>query len=70
MHEVSVLYGSRIIAHLASILPLLLPLPKNVADPEDHDLLPGKIEITVPSVSEKVSHLLLFRVVEPVFAHF
>ena len=64
----SVLYVSRIIASLASIL-LLPPLPKFLAHAQELDLLPGKIEMTVPSVFEKIAHLLLVRVVELASAH-
>ena len=37
-------------AHLASILMMSLPLPIFLADPQELDLLPEKIEITVPSL--------------------
>ena len=44
----SVLYVSRVLAHLASILLMLLPLPNILVDPHEPDLLPEKIEITNP----------------------
>ena len=46
--EDPILYVSRIIAHLASTLLLLLPLPDSVANPHELDLLLGKNEISVP----------------------
>ena len=48
---------------------MLLPFPKFLVDPEGLDFLPGKIEITVPSVVEKITHLLLLRAVELASAH-
>ena len=50
MHEASVLYVRRMIAHLASILLMLLQLPIFLADPQELVLLPGKIEGTDPCV--------------------
>ena len=70
MHEDSVLYVSRMIAHLASILLMLLQLPIFLADPQELVLLPGKIEGTDPCVFEKIAHLLLVRAVELEFAHY
>ena len=55
----SVRYASRTVAHLASILPLLLSLPNVLAAPQELDMFPGKIEMTVPSVFEKIAHLYL-----------
>ena len=66
--EDSVLHVSRIIAHLASILRMLSPLPKFLADPQEFDLLPGKIETTRPSVFEKIALLLLVGAVALAFA--
>ena len=62
--EYSVLSVSRVVVKLASILLMLLPLPTFIADPQEHELLPVKIEITVPSVFEKLAHLLHVRDVE------
>ena len=68
MLEDAVLYVSRTIAHLASILLMLLPLPIFLADPQELVLLPGKIEGTDPCGFEKIAHLLLIRAVELEFA--
>ena len=46
--EDSALHVSRRIAHLASILLVLRSLPKFLVDLQNLDLLPEKIEITVP----------------------
>ena len=43
---------------------LSLTLPNFLADPQELDLLPGEIEITVPSVFEQIAYLLLVRAVE------
>ena len=59
--EDSIVYVSRIIAHLASILLLLLASPNCLADLRELSLLTGKIETTVPSVFEKIAHLFLLR---------
>ena len=40
--EDSVLYGSRMIAHLASILLMLPPLLNVLAESQELELLPGK----------------------------
>ena len=61
MLEESVLYVSRTIGRLASIFLMLL-------HPQELDLLRKEIEITVPSVFEKIVYLLLVRAVE--FAHY
>ena len=53
----SVLCVSHTITYLASIHLLLLPLPNVLTDPQELDLLPGKIGITVPSVFLKKSHI-------------
>ena len=45
---------SHTITHLASKHLLLLPLPNVLTGPQELDLLPGKIGITVPSVFEKL----------------
>ena len=55
---------------LASILLSSLPLPKFLVDPQELDLLPERISITVPSVFEKIAHLLLVRVAELASAHY
>ena len=60
----SVLYGSSIPAQLASILLMLLPLPYFLVNLQELDLRAENIEITIPSVFEKVAHLLHFRAVE------
>ena len=62
--EGPVLYVSRELAHPVSMLLVLTPLPNVPADLQGLDLLPEKIEISVPSVFEKIAHLLLVRVVE------
>ena len=67
--EDSVLYVSHMIAYLASILRMLPPFPDCLSDPQELDLLPGKIEITTPSLFEKIAHLLLVRAVALAFAH-
>ena len=59
MLEDSVLNGSRIVTHLASILLLLHRLPKFLSDPQNLDLLPGKIKITVPCLFEEIVNLYL-----------
>ena len=69
MLEDSVLNVSRVLAHLASVVLMLIPLPKFLADLQDLDWLPEKIAITVPSVFEKIAHLLLVRAVELVSTH-
>ena len=43
------MYISRKIAHLVSTLLMFLPWPKFFAGPQELDLLPGKIELTVSS---------------------
>ena len=48
---------------------MLLPSPNFLADPQELHLLPGKIEVTVPSVSEKITLLLHVRPVELVSVH-
>ena len=65
MLEDTVLYVGRTIAHLASALLMLPPLPYFF---DELDLLLGKIEITVPSVFAKIAHLLPVRAVAPVVA--
>ena len=53
--EDTVLRVSRTIAHLASKLLVLPPLPDFLADPQELDSLPGKVEITIP-VFENIAH--------------
>ena len=70
--EGSVLYVSRIFAHLGPIFLMLPPSPKFLADPPELDLLHGKIERTVPSAFKKIAylHLFLLGAAELVFAHY
>ena len=68
-YDEPVMFVSRVVAHLASILLLPQPLPSFLADPQELDLLPGKIATTVPCVFGKYAHLLLVRAVGFVFAH-
>ena len=49
---------------------MLLPLPNCLADPDELDLLPEKIEITVPSFGVKIAHPLLVRAVKLGLAHY
>ena len=67
--EDSVLYVSRVLVRLVSILLISLPLPKFLADLEELDLLLEKIVITTPFVLRKIAHLLHVRVAELASAH-
>ena len=44
--------------------------PKFLADPQELDVLPEKIEKTIPLVFEKIAHLLHVRAVELASAHY
>ena len=61
LHQDSVRYVHLVFFRLVSRLLMLLPLPKFLADPQELDLLPEKIAITVPLVFEKIAHLLHVR---------
>ena len=43
VHDDSVLYVNHVLAHRASILLMLLPLPNFIADPQELDQLPGSL---------------------------
>ena len=60
--EGSVLYLSRKLYHLASVTICLVDL-------QELEFLPDKIEIRVPTVPQKIAHLLLVRAVELASAH-
>ena len=55
---------NHVFVRLASILLMLAPLPKLLADLREFDLLPEKIAITVPFFLGEIAHLLHFRVAE------
>ena len=55
MLEDSVLYSSRILARLVSILLMSIPLLNLLADPQELDLRRERISLTVPFVFEKIA---------------
>ena len=68
--EDSVLCVSRVLAHLASALLMLLTLQKILVDLQELDLFLEKIEITIPFVFEKIAHLPHVRAVEHTSANY
>ena len=64
MHEDSVRYVKHVLVRLISILLMLLPLPKFLADLQELDLFRENIAIMVPSVLTNIAHLLHVRAVE------